>query len=144
MDNEDIGVALKVLRKARDALAKGWTQGHWALNKNGDEVESISPEACFFCTIGAVDHALGNASEAIFCEVFEIQNFLVSSLPDSCKRREDSDDLIDYNDHPDTTHEDVLALFDRAIGLGRKKLLGNVVEDLAEMMGGEDNEQKRS
>lgn len=63
------------------------------------------------CVVGAVGKASGlSAAGGQWC--YSIIDALCSVLPDTAPIR---NHLPAYNDHPDTTHEDIMALFDRAI-----------------------------
>jgi hypothetical protein len=62
---------------------------------------SLQPADNCFCAIGAVmDVSMDWVAGA---------NRLSEHLPDGFRR------VVEYNDHPDTTHADIMALFDRAI-----------------------------
>ena len=67
---------------------------------------SATPNVCF-CAVGA----LANANCWSFAEVWHERaiDVLYDKLPPN------SGGLTVYNDHPDTTHADIMALFDRAI-----------------------------
>lgn len=78
-----------------------WTKGAYARDANGQSVPSISGFAVCFCIIGANDRYGQNG--------FNIDNAVREKIPPAFQY------LSDYNDHPDTTHADMKALFDRAI-----------------------------
>ena len=101
-----------ILLKARDVIAeKGWIKGAyyrsgWAIDRNG------------VCALGAVLVASGG-------EVYLRQG----AMPPRTQHQRDAWDCLDrevekggkypsvphYNDHPNTTKEDILKLFDDAI-----------------------------
>lgn len=96
---------LEVLRAARDVIAapEHWTKGAVARSCQGHRVHVHGLSAFCFCTVGAIRRTMGsNYSPHPF-------SALSQCLPGGFKS------LPDFNDHPDTTHADVLALFDKAI-----------------------------
>lgn len=84
---------LEVLKKAREKINNGWCQGDY-----------VNEEGCV-CTVGAVELTIGRESILFYPTL----DFLTKFLPKY------SDCVIYYNDHPSTTKEDILALFDKAI-----------------------------
>jgi len=95
------------LVKARSYIEKGWTQGEYARDKEGDSVTSWDPTAVCWCARGAFRAVDGNypSSSASDHSVFllaEIGHF-------------DSPTL--WNDYSKRTQQDVLALFDKAIAV---------------------------
>jgi len=63
------------------------------------------------CVVGALGKAMGiSASGGQFCD--SLVRALNAELPESAPIR---NHLPAFNDHPDTTHADIMALFDRAI-----------------------------
>jgi hypothetical protein len=59
--NNERKQAIKILKKARSLLSKGWTQKHAARNKYGHRVDYLSPTATKFCAFGALDRAFLNS-----------------------------------------------------------------------------------
>lgn len=94
------------LERARALLAKpnGWTRGWYAKTQKNNEANPRSRAAVSFCVLGACDRV--GASTQILSEIV---------IP---KR---ANTLPDWNDHPDRTQEQVLALFDKAIKIARKR-----------------------
>lgn len=104
--NEDraMNTELEHLRKMRELLAKGWTQGAWARDENGNPVSELSPAARSFCILGARYRVCQDTSgkiklDAIFIAAVE---FNLSSIKS-------------WNDDPKRTQPEVLAFIDRAI-----------------------------
>ena len=44
-----------ILRNAYDLVARGWCQGDFAQNADGEEVGAEDPAACRWCLLGAID-----------------------------------------------------------------------------------------
>jgi hypothetical protein len=89
-----------------------WTQGVGARSVFGDQRSALSPEAVCFCA----DGALYRAGEPDFGG--PIYNLAVRALNRSLVGEGspyDPYNYIEFNDAGDTTHADVLAMFDRAI-----------------------------
>lgn len=91
------------LTKASNLLnEKGWTQGAMAKDINGQSVYSESPYAVCYCAAGA-----------IFATVppNKSRSELVNLVRDAVNARS----LVEWNDLPGRTKEEVLAAFDKAI-----------------------------
>jgi hypothetical protein len=48
----------KILLRAADLVAMGWTRGTAARDASGQKVRSTAPQATMWCLVGAVDRAL--------------------------------------------------------------------------------------
>lgn len=95
----------QVLIEARRLIAeKGWTQGVNARNSKGRVVKPTYKGAVCFCIYGALGRVVEELSEvhdeAVALLEHEVQPKFVS----------------EWNDTPGRTREEVLAVFDRAIG----------------------------
>ena len=68
------------------------------------------------CAVDAVAEVVGNSWDE--CGERE-RDFLEAAVPPDFKRAPNQDEFLhraaQFNDHPNTTHADILALFDRAI-----------------------------
>lgn len=65
-----------------------------------------------YCVLGAIAAATGHDPEEPWLDLpLTIRKQLKLAMMDDAADM----DLCDYNDHPDTTHADIMALFDRAI-----------------------------
>lgn len=93
----------EALTEARELLdKKGWTQGAYARDANGDEVLYYSKDACKFCARGALFKACGN--DALYLLASDaLDKFIPNAL------------TVIWNDDPGRTKEDVLAVFTAAI-----------------------------
>ena len=97
---------LEILRGARELLAKPerWTKGECARRSDGSITFSLDDEATCFCLDGALIRLCGGSHTDLFHESWEA---LRSIRPGECPIR--------FNDHPNTTHADILDLLDRGI-----------------------------
>lgn len=100
---------LQVLITARAILASpsSWTKGEVARTEDGRPTWVDDPQATCFCAIGAIRRA-----------IFVLHGrFMQLRIPTQvlCALGFDEPDCMDWNDDPDRTHAEVLALFDAAI-----------------------------
>lgn len=93
------------LRKAKALISK---PVNW--NKDGEWYKGGNPNSNCMCAYGAVMRVTGNFTEWPSKEDYS------QPLEDAAMMLFDRE-VIDVNDHPDTTHDDIMALFDRAIEL---------------------------
>lgn len=95
---------LEQLRRAREHLSRPeqWFQG--AASSRADNPMQGALDGFPCCAVGALRWAMGAvASDG------EARKLLVQALPGELAS------VVSFNDDPDTTHADILALFDRAI-----------------------------
>ena len=92
------------LIEARNLIEKkGWGQGHYAVDDDGVTVGIDSPDACRFCTMGAIYAANRTYSESVVQDLVQALGF------------DNSGEVLLWNDSPSRTKDQVLARFDRAI-----------------------------
>jgi hypothetical protein len=103
----------QVLIEARGLVEKGWCQGTFARTASGEEAHSISPDAHSHCALGAVRAVTLPAFPFIEARV-AAREALASFLPPA-EDQDAQDQIVVFNDAPERTQADVLALFDRAI-----------------------------
>lgn len=103
---EHIVSAAQVLRDAKELISapERWTKGAYARDSAGHPVWEMADEAVCWCATGAVCRATINDS-TLAPEALEALNNTKSS----------GRGVAGYNDAAGTTHEDVMAWFDRAI-----------------------------
>lgn len=96
---------LELLKAARNLISEPehWTQGVEARDKDGKVIISTSPEAVKWCAYGAI-WKFHEENEGVQIQAEEL---LRSCIPDGCPS------LLKLNDCH--THEEVLAVYDRAI-----------------------------
>jgi hypothetical protein len=96
-----------LLRKAKDRIGtpEKWAKEHFFSAFSGYDLRDFEtfPDDCPACALGASAWATGSKG------VTTVDEALTASLPNGF------DYVDDFNDHPDTTHADIMALFDRAI-----------------------------
>lgn len=107
MTNAEIKDTL-IAARAKIASPDLWLKGLNAKDVEGTPVEPDDPLACKFCIIGAIRSAEAATDKKTFHKAYK---HLKHYLPSKC----DNFGSI-FNDAPETTHADVLSLFDRAIG----------------------------
>lgn len=110
---------LAILRGARALLARpdAWLRGVGARTSEGELCPSSSPAAACFCAIGVLNHLAplggwGKAHRALFAE---LPKAWCSRVKPSNVKDDHWVSVARFNDDPNTTHADLLALFDRAI-----------------------------
>ena len=97
---------VETLRDAKaliDTPAK-WTQNANARRSDDSDCSSAHPDAVCFCIVGAVWRASGET----FSKAFHLVHW---------QAQKEGRHVVQFNDHPDTSHNDVMAFFDRAIAL---------------------------
>jgi hypothetical protein len=90
-------VQMKTLTmKAHELLATPdrWTQGAFAVDKYGYQTPKNGPDAYSFCVLGAINHCYGEFDEDA---ILRLENHTKKSL-------------MEWNDAPERTHAEVLAL----------------------------------
>lgn len=112
--------ALKVAEAARGFIEKGFTKGAFGRDASGKSVpmHQLSETAVCFCTLGAVRAAfrtlttpkerlssVSNAFEVVYAVEIALSNALGSEALD----------VAFWNDHSETTQDDVLNLFTKVI-----------------------------
>jgi hypothetical protein len=99
---------LETLKKAREHLSN---PQNW--NQDGDYFKDDDRSTRCCCALGAVELVTGDTSDDGLAPLVgakaEAYVLLGAALPRGI------DEIHVYNDHPDTTHPDILALFGRAI-----------------------------
>lgn len=102
----------ETLIEARRLIAEvGWTQGFYARTDTGTLIEFDSPLASCFCMVGALRRACGLPLKT--CHLPATYRLLKAArLVDNNRSLQY---LVDWNDKPGRTKEEVLAAFDKAI-----------------------------
>ena len=103
------------LRAGRALLTppERWVKGYFAFSTTEPDddhmTDATAPDAMCWCSYGATLKVTGEHGDRQTAVV----DALVEQLPSAAPVGKDP--LVWFNDHPDTTHADVLALWDRAI-----------------------------
>jgi hypothetical protein len=99
-----------VLTKAIELAEKyEWTQKTYARDASGESVDTWSKDACSFCALGFI----GRARFELMDETNALL-FVVESLVENCLPEEFHCNIPAYNDHPNTTKQDIIDLFKKA------------------------------
>jgi hypothetical protein len=101
-----------VLEKAKELISKPefWVKGSNATDSDGVSTAILDPYACRFCMNGALLRVTGFASPTK--DYDDARRTLYEVIPGN-------DQMHRFNDKPETTHADVMEIFDKAIALAR-------------------------
>jgi hypothetical protein len=91
-----------------------WTKGAYARAASGSEVDVFSKKAVCYCARGAIEVAARAANTSDYGGAIAA---LMHAIPRGCRLR----GIPTYQDRDETTHADVMAMFDRAIADERAK-----------------------
>lgn len=96
----------KILQAARKKIEDpaNWTKHAPARDSDGCLVDPKNSHATCWCTVGAFYSVTPD-----YDDFLKTVKFVNTILPDVYEK------ISDFNDHPETTHDQVLSLFDRAI-----------------------------
>ncbi len=105
MRQEDTRILVTVLRRARQLVADGWSQGAYARLTDGSPCPPDSARAAQFCLMGAIRRGLTEADYSIPVEskVVQLLGFAIA------------DEAVGWNDDERRTQADVLARMDKAL-----------------------------
>lgn len=97
------------LKELRDLLdhPNGWCKSNFAKNSDGESVDPQHPTACKWCLMGGVTHVAGHNELLYSC--------VMSHLYDALRAIGTNVSMMTFNDAPETTHADVIAVIDKAI-----------------------------
>lgn len=103
--------ALAILKSARNTLTppRAWTQRSYARDANGLSTHPRGAGASSFCLLGALRHAAEADPVAI--------NTARDVLSHVILRETGHDGAVCFNDHPSTTHDQVIHVLDMAIAI---------------------------
>lgn len=115
------------LRAAREKITdpKNWFKGNWFQTNDGLETEDADVgNICCMCAIGAVACVTGLNPKYTFSAPRDENAW--AALDQATRELTNSrfSDIVDYNDRTETTHEEILAVFDRAIANEEAKNVG--------------------
>ena len=114
----------KILEKAHDLVSAGWTKNYYAVDADGEVVDSENPTACRWCLLGSVGAAAARVSGALvmtYDEMLPHREAVIDMLVARIKAMdfeldEPSDHpVVGFNDSSKTTHADVLGLLDEVL-----------------------------
>lgn len=106
-----MNTTVKFLTKARAVIERGWCQGSFARDAQGQPIESTDPLAETFCIRGAT-RAVAPIDDDERVRAHRHLEDVIIALTDG-----GYDSLARYNDVPGRTQAEILAVFDAAIKL---------------------------
>lgn len=106
-----MNTTVKFLTKARAVIERGWCQGCFARDAQGQPIESTDPLAETFCIRGAMRAVAPNDYDVRARAHRHLEDVIIALTDGDC------DSIASYNDDPDRTHAEILAVFDAAIAL---------------------------
>ena len=111
---------LELLRASRGKIAAGWTQGCFAKDALGEQVNPEAPTATCWCAVGAVRASMGPAYRIAMIDG-RAHAELYEAIA-SVGAIDSGDAIVEFNDKQGRTQAEVLALFDRAIAAVEARL----------------------
>jgi hypothetical protein len=101
--------ALLIVQAARQTLSDPtkWTKGKLAKNSQGEWTEPTGSEAVCWCFVGAIEKHGLDAQDSVYA-------VMVDAL-ERIKLPRMNGSITQFNDHKDTTHSEVLEVFDLLI-----------------------------
>jgi hypothetical protein len=112
-------VAIKCLKAAREKLAKGWSKGWFAFDAAGVRCDSHDEKAVSFCMMGGITAGIKAAGLVLEsgCIIQSVSVYVREEVEKTILALDipGKHHLAGYNDHPDRTQEEVLAVIDTTI-----------------------------
>jgi hypothetical protein len=119
----------EILIKAKAEIANParWTREAYARDEDGQAVDIFDTNACQFCAIGAIRRQ--SPTPRVINMPIE---YAVMAINEVC--REKARTIYHYNDQPETSHEDIIQIFDATIRVERAKeaLANDLVKGLSQ------------
>ena len=116
---------LLVLSKAEIASPVNWTKNYFGRDELNKPIDVLDQRACKFCSMGAVHKALqrqtknGVIERGRFATTARLFRLLEVSI--GVYENDVGSDVAGFNDSEDTSHDDVMAVFDLAIKAAKQK-----------------------
>lgn len=102
-----------VVSKAIELLEKGWCQRAFAKDQDGNQVPVDSPDACTFCTLGALIRAgLEINPDTTTVSIHQLAFY---EITDALRAHTDSHSIAGFNDLAWTKKDDVISLLKRIL-----------------------------
>lgn len=113
---------VEILKAARGRLSDPdhWYQGEYACDEDGAYIAANSERACKWCAAGAVLAELDRDIAVGEPEVADALEPLVGAISGQPPADDMVQEIASFNDDPDRTHAEILALYDRAIELAQQ------------------------
>ena len=101
----------EVLRKARGYIERGWTRGIFARGPDGAGVSPVDASATCWCSIGAIV-AASNYDMTVCASASDVLRGVIQG-----------GNIARWNDDPERTQADVIAVFDKGIAAAEREAL---------------------
>ncbi len=102
---------VNLLTQARAVIERGWCQGCFARDAQGQPIESTDPLAETFCIRGATRVIAPNDDDVRARAHRHLEDVIIALTDGDC------DSIASYNDDTSRTQAEILAVFDAAIKL---------------------------
>jgi hypothetical protein len=104
----------EILIKAKAEIANParWTREAYARDEDGQAVDIFDPNATCFCAVGAIRRQ--TPTPRVINMPIEYAVMAVNEVARAKART-----IYHHNDHPETSHEDIIQVFDEAIRVER-------------------------
>lgn len=106
-----MNTTVKFLTKARAVIERGWCQGSFARDAQGQPIEATDPLAETFCIRGATRAVAPNDDDVRARAHRHLEDVIIALTDGDC------DSIASYNDDTSRTQAEILAVFDAAIKL---------------------------
>lgn len=110
---------INALRQIRATVAQGWTKGTNAVDHGGETVYSNSAQAVAWCLLGAIarttDYTEDTVHDELADELIDAVRAAIDRLPTSTPEVIETRQITTWNDDPERTQDEVLALLDGMI-----------------------------
>ncbi len=101
--------ALFLATRALIDTPEKWSQGNYTRDRDGNSTEILSPETCRWCLSGALMCA--DVEPMHHHTYYRAENILRDAIEGKTGK---AMTIVGFNDHPKTTHAEVLAVLDAA------------------------------
>jgi hypothetical protein len=107
-----VNAVARVLALAEKFVRRGWTQGTYAKDLRGHAIITSSLDAACFCSVGAINRACYELD--LYKERDQVFKALAKAIPGANPEHDGRMTIVEYNDRPERTQEEVLAVFRQA------------------------------
>jgi len=110
MTPEEKEQIINTFKEARNFISdpERWTKGTSARSINGVPIHPLNHNATCWCSFGAIEKVVSDSNRRLVHDICWLTKYTGVSY-------------IEYNDLPETTHEDIMKMFDGAIALVEKE-----------------------
>lgn len=114
----DLRTVKGILIEAKELITKSWSQKSYARNLFGLAVDPFDDEACSYCIMGALRKTYGAREikkSSVLANFHDKYFGAINKLKMIVYKKYGINQLYDFNDHPNTTKDMVLEVFNLAI-----------------------------